>query len=212
MPEYTRPVVVAGQFRDESGAVIHYGTRWADLPPEDSYSRVSNPERFAPLLAVADALIEHLRAGYLADVAVLENSGAGDAPATTKLIAVTPENLDAAPLVFRFTAFPGVQVQAGVRYNVAFPICGCDACDEAWGSVADELERLVLAVSDGRFSERIVLPQQATGTASFEHTIEGPGQRAAVGVRHGLLVDPELRADAARLDRLPNGRWAPWGR
>jgi hypothetical protein len=214
MSEYTRPVVEARQFRDESGAVIPYGSRWADLPPDGSYSRVSNAERFAPLLPVADALIEHLSATYLTDVAALEESAiaAVDAPATTKLIAVTPERVDAAPLLFRFTDFPGVVIQAGVRYSGAFPICGCDACDETWGSVAAEMERLVLAVRDGKFSERIVLPQQATGTASFEHTIKGPGQRAGSGIQHGLLVDQELRADAARLDSLPDGLWQPWGR
>lgn len=204
MPEYTRPVVVARQFQDESGAVIGYGKRWDGSPPENAYSRVSNPERFAPLQTVADALIEHLQLGYLTGVAALENSS----PDTTKLIVVTPERPDAAPLVFRFTNFPGVEVRAGVRYREAFPFCGCDACDETWGGAADEMERLVFAVSDGRFSERIVFPNR--DSATVEHRIEGPGQHVRAGIQHGVQPDPALGEDAARLDRLPNGRWQPW--
>jgi hypothetical protein len=41
MPEYVRPAVQAREFRDESGAVIRYGTRWMGSPPDDAYSRMS---------------------------------------------------------------------------------------------------------------------------------------------------------------------------
>jgi uncharacterized protein DUF6226 len=211
MPEYSRPVVPARQFRDESGAVIRYGARWDGSPPEDAYSRVSNPERFAPLQTIADALIEYVRAAYVVDVAVLEESSTTvGLPDTAKLIAVTPRQADAAQLVFRFTGFPGVEIRAGVRYHAAFPFCGCDACDESWGDAADEMERLVFAVSAGRFSERIMLPPGAAGTATVEHTIEGAGHAVRSGIEHGVQPDSALREDAARLDRLPAGRWQPW--
>jgi hypothetical protein len=213
MPEYSRPIVAARQFRDDSGAVIGYGTRWDGLPPENSYSRVSNPERFAPLQTVADALIEHLGVAYPADVAALEKSSTeAGPPATTKLIAVTPEQVDAATLVFRFTDFPGVVIRAGVRYRQAFPFCGCDACDETWDDAADDMERLVFAVCDGRFSERIIIPHRDAETATVEHRIEGAGQGGRSGIEHGVQTDPALRADAARLNRLPSGRWQPWAR
>ncbi len=206
MPEYVRPALGRRKFRDESGAVIRYGARWTGSPPDESYSRVSNPERFAPLQTVADALIEHLRAAYRADIAPLAPSFT--TPATTKLVAVTPDRADAAQLVFRFTDFPGVVLRAGLRCTAAFPACGCDACDETWDNAADDMERLVLAVTDGRFSERIDLA--GDGKATVEHTIEilgGPGQsRAAFGVE----PDQSLRDDAARLDSLPAGRWQPW--
>jgi hypothetical protein len=210
MPEYTRPVIEAREFRDEFGAVIRYGTRWTGSPPDDSYSHVSNPERFAPLQIIADALIEHLRAAYRADIAALAKSPTTSA--TTKLIAVTPEQADAAPLVFRFTGFPGVELRAGVRYSAAFPSCGCDACDETWEDAADNMERLVFAVTDGRFSERIVLPPRSAGKATVEYRIEGGGGGVGSGVSHGVEPDPALRDDAARLDRLPTGRWQPWTR
>ncbi len=210
MPEYTRPVVAARQFRDESGALVGYGKRWDGSPPEDSYSRVSNPERFAPLQAVADALIEHLRVAYPAGVAALDKSSAGAEPSTTKLIAVTPERRDAAPLVFRFTTFPGVEIRAGARYREAFPACGCDACDETWSYGADQMERLVFAVSDGNFSERIVFPHR--GSATVGHRIEEPGHMARSGIQYGVQIDQALRDAAARLDRLPGGHWQPWAR
>jgi Family of unknown function (DUF6226) len=211
MPEYSRPAVTARQFRDESGAVIRYGARWAGSPPDNTYSRVSNPQRFAPLQAVADALIEHLRVAYLTDVAALEKSStAVGASATTKLITVTAERDDAAALVFRFTSFPGVEIRAGVRYREAFPLCGCDACDETWGGAADDMERLVFAVTDGRFSERIVFPDRAAGSATVEYRIEGAVQDMRSGATHDVPADSALRDDAARLDRLPTGRWQPW--
>jgi hypothetical protein len=57
MADYTRPTINGR----ELGAVIRYGARWTGSPPDGSYSRVSNPERFEPLQTIADALIEHGR-------------------------------------------------------------------------------------------------------------------------------------------------------
>jgi Family of unknown function (DUF6226) len=203
MPEYTRPAITAREFRDESGAVIRYGARWTGSPPDDSYSRVSNPERFAPLQTVANALIEHLRAEYRADIAALAES-------FTKLVTVTPDRADAAPLEFRFTDFPGVVIRAGVRCRAAFPACGCDACDDTWEKVADDMECLVFAVAEGTFVERIALT--SGGTASVEYTIRSPNGTGRGGSSGGVEADAGLRDDAARLDRLPVGRWQPWPR
>jgi Family of unknown function (DUF6226) len=190
MPEYTRPTIKTREFRDEFGAVIRYGTRWTGPPPDDSYSRVRNPERFAPLQTIADALIDHLRATYRAKITPSTTS------AGTKLVAVTPEHADAAPLVFRFTDFPGVKIGAGVRYNAAFPACGCDACDETWDDGADDMERLVFAATAGRFSERVNLPGDQNATVEYRiETLSGAGRS---GVTHVVEPDPGLRVDAAR--------------
>lgn len=201
MPDYTRPAIEAREFHDESGAVIRYGARWTGSPPDDSYSHVSNSERFAPLQTIADALIEHLRAEYRADVAALAES-------FTKVVTVTPDRADAAPLEFRFTDFPGVVIRAGVRSRAAFPVCGCDACDETWEKVADDMECLVLAVAEGTFVERIALTSD--GTASVEYAIRSPNGTGRGGSRGGVEADSGLRDDAARLDRLPGGHWQPW--
>ncbi|MGX9294439.1 DUF6226 family protein [Tsukamurella paurometabola] len=45
--------------------MIEYGDRWGiDSPPDDSYSRTINLDRFEPLHLVADALIDHLVSTY----------------------------------------------------------------------------------------------------------------------------------------------------
>ena len=56
----------SSDFRDEFDVVIRNGALWTGLPPDDSYSHVSDPGRFAPLQAIAVALIEHPRAAYRA--------------------------------------------------------------------------------------------------------------------------------------------------
>lgn len=58
MTGYSRMTVPPTEYLDEAGAVIPYGSRWpAGGPPDDSYSRVSTPQRFLPLQAVARQLI-----------------------------------------------------------------------------------------------------------------------------------------------------------
>lgn len=215
MSEYTRPAIAALDFRDGSGATIRYGNRWGGPPPDDSYSRVSNPQRFAPVLTIADLLIEHLRAGYRADVAALDESSPRWVPTTTKLIEVTPDRPDAAPLLFRYTDFPGIEIWAGLRYNAAFPSCGCDACDETWEGAAGDIELLVFAVTEGRFGERITLAGadgMASGNATVAYTIEAAGAVVRSGTAHGVQPDAGLRDDAERLNSLPGARWQPWSR
>lgn len=102
MPAYTRTTFDGREFRDAFGAVIPYRARWTGPPPDDSYSRLSNPERFAPLQTIADALIQHLVADYRVDIA---RSGSS--------VSVTPDRADAAPLLLRYRDFPGVEVPGG---------------------------------------------------------------------------------------------------
>lgn len=199
MAGYLRPSIETGSFHDESGVVIPYGARWRGPPPDDSYSRVSNPERFAPLQVVAHALVDHLRAEYLAEIAVLDDPE----PRTTKLVTVTSVRADCAPLMLRFTDFPGVLVHAGVRYREAFPSCGCDACDETWDRVAEDLERVVLAVADGGFVERIAVEGDGSATVHYEF-----GRRS--GATGRVPPDAGLRRDMTRLEQLPDARWQPW--
>ena len=61
MDSYRRPVIAGAEFCDDDGVVIAYGDRWgADSPPTDSYSVLSNVERFRPLHQIAQALIDTL--------------------------------------------------------------------------------------------------------------------------------------------------------
>jgi hypothetical protein len=145
MPRYVRPAIDAPPAIADDGAP--YGSRWAaaDGPPEDAYSRTSHPERFAPLHAVADALVAHLAATH--EVTVVEGPDpalADPHPDAVRTIRLTPRDGTGRTLVLEWTSFPGVLLHSGRRMAEAFPPCGCDACDDRWEEVADSLEEAVL--------------------------------------------------------------------
>lgn len=162
MVEYTRPNIELVEFHDASGESISYGDRWAHLghsPPEDSYSAVRHPERFAALHTVADALIDHLVTNCDVDVDVDEGfhltGGMAHAPAPDEVrraLHLTPSSDASAPLTFVFTEIPGRYVQAGVPFTGIYPTYGCDACDEIWEATAEEVEWQVLAIVGGGFT------------------------------------------------------------
>lgn len=159
MMGYQRPDFPNGTFRDASGEVIPYGRRWrGESPPEEAYRVSTHSERFAPLHAVAEALIEYLLRRYDAwsrdDPAVVADlmSGRDD---IVRAVRITPAGDDAAPLTFAFTGYPGVVLHAGLLHDFHFPSCGCDACDESAAALADELEETVTAVTDGRYRETL---------------------------------------------------------
>lgn len=101
----------------------------------------THPERFAPLHTVATALLHHLAARY--DVTVEEGAGLAavleHAPAPDQVVRACrltprgPARESTAPLTIVLTRFPGVLMHAGALASFAFPVCGCDACDDSWG-------------------------------------------------------------------------------
>jgi len=158
MPSYLRPDVQSLVFRDDDGRVIEYGRRWADSPPDDSYSIARNTERFAPLHAIADALIAHLRAEY--DVETEEGvEVAADLmhphSDVVRAVRIRPRDPRCAALTFVFTGYPGILLHAGLLHDFRYPPCGCEACDEEWSGQADDLEQQVLAVVTGNYRESI---------------------------------------------------------
>jgi hypothetical protein len=208
---YVRPVIAVQEFVDGTGAVINYGDRWgADSPPDDSYSVTSHLERFAPLHDVAAALIAHLDETY--DVVVTEDLAfARDIHHTrgdvVRAVRVTPNNPHAARLTFVFTSFPSVIVHAGLLQDFLFPFCGCDACDERWDRLADELEWQTLAVTSGGFQERIVAGADLDVTMSLE-SADGS---SSIGSQSQRVDFPADRVEVAekRLREL-GGPWVPW--
>lgn len=213
MIEYARPPVPEQVFRDPSGRVIDYGNRWAaEDAPDDTYSVVSHPERFAPLHTVADALIAHLAAAY--DVTVEDGPALAadllhERVEVVRAVRVTPADSDAAPLTFVFTAFPGLIVHAGLLHDVVFPACGCDHCDEVWDVEADQLERDVFAVVAGGFRERI---GQREGAPWLEASLQyADGGRSSSGGRADGVPAQRWLVAEDRLSRLPGG-WRPWPR
>ena len=210
--DYVRPALPSQVFYDSTGAVIDYGNRWSGgLAPEDSYGVVSNPQRFAPLHLVADALIQHLTGTYA--VTVSEDAAfaadlmhePGD---VLRAVRVVPANPAAAPLTFVYTSYPGVILHAGLLHDFPFPQCGCDGCDETAESAAQELERTVLAVAAGGYAERVNPGDQLPigyEIASADGTRRGSGE----GARGLDCPTSRLRDAESQLRRLP-GRWQPW--
>lgn len=209
MTEYRRPTFPVEMYRDEQGRPIDYGNRWGgESPPEDSYSRVSNLQRFAPLHAVADALIDWLRDTF--DVTVEQTpSAASDLlhmpDHVVRAVRVVPHEPTAAPLTFVLTEFPGVCLHAGSLHDFDFPVCGCDACDDDAMNLADELEWTVRTVVAGGYSERL----DPWPGRWIEYRLDEPG----VGMRSGRSLTEDLPEDqvkSARTAPQPSGQWSPW--
>jgi hypothetical protein len=183
-------------------------------PDEEAYSRVTNPERFAPLHDIAAGLLNRLEATF--DVERAEGYGLDPelesvelARPSTRLI---PRNPGAAPIVVAFTAFPGVFVRFGRWYIDTFAGCGCDACDETAEGEASRLEELIQRLTAGHYRETILdLPD---GDAWQEIEFRAPQDRISL---RGLGMPPPGhrlgRAEAAEKVAAA-GRsefdWKPW--
>jgi len=236
MTEYARPDVAPMVFRDDAGNVIEYGTHWAErggTPPEDSYSVVSHPERFAPLHTVATALIDHLMSTY--DVTLEEGHHVTvgllhppTADETVRAVRLTPRGEACAPLVIVLTDFPGVRVYAGVLFSEPFPSCGCNACDERWEPLADDLEWETFAIVGGGFTEEVSEPRRAKWSYdSGRGLVKGMGQTVSSRLR--ALDGQSQKGSQSRAEDVPaallesahatldtvarlsaDGNWLPW--
>ena len=215
MTSYVRPAVHPQVFRDAAGEVIEYGERWVGhSPPDDSYSVVSNVQRFTPLHAVADALIRYLSATY--DVEVSEDPAFAadlmhERHDVDRAVRLTPGERNAATLTFVFTSFPSVIIHAGMLHDFLYPVCGCDACDETWERVADEMEWQVPAVVAVRYREYVRLgPTVGMSLEAVGGSGGTSGESLATDLPTKLPID-RLAAATERLEALP-GSWSPWAR
>lgn len=236
MRRYTRPHIEAIEFRDDDGNIINYGKRWESLggtPPEDSYSVVEHPERFAPLHIVAAALLDHLVSSYEVDVeegshVTAELLNAPTAEETVRAVRLTPRGDSCAPLVLVLTDYPALRLHAGALFSTFYPSCGCKACDERWEDVADELEWQTLAIAGGGFTEEVSEPRRARWSYDRGRgLVKGMGQTVSYRLRaldgeheqsgesRAEEVPPTLLKTArTRLDAVatagPGGSWLPW--
>jgi hypothetical protein len=178
------------------------GDRWGpDGPPEDAYSRVTGPERFAVVVEAADALVADLLAAYdvVAEPVPAGADGVVAIPfgneGVVRAVRLTPR--EGAPLTIAVTDFPGVRLRRGHWDGDALPRCGCDACDETGEECAAELREWVAETVAGQFTE----------------TLSRRPRRLAV-VRPGRSEWSSLdRAELATLATVaPPGtyRWAAW--
>lgn len=209
MTRWARPVVQLPPFVDADGREIPYGNRWLPgSPPDETYSVVSHPERFAPLHTVVDALVTYLHAEY--DAVVDEDPGLvrdllTPRPDVVRAVSITPADPVCAPLTVVFTGFPGVVLHAGVLHDFPFPRCGCDACDSSWEEEAEELERVVFAVVNGTFSERVGISRRGW----IRHAFQGEDWGAS---RAADVPADRFRAARSTLKQLPATGWRAWPR
>ena len=136
-------------------------SRWGiEGPPEEAYSRVTNPERFQPLHAAATELLDRLEREFA--VERLEGHDAGDELGRESLagppVRLVPHDPKAAPIVVAFTEFPGLHLRFGSWRTEPFPDCGCDARDETADGSIEEMIRMVEAVVSGGFREAMRVP------------------------------------------------------
>ncbi|WP_166521359.1 DUF6226 family protein [Modestobacter roseus] len=169
------------------------GGRWGDEePPAEAYSRVSDPQRFLPLLGAADDLVAGLRRRF--DVMVSDEPVAGRGELSA--VRLSPATGAGADLVVVRTDFPGVHLRAGRWARASFPACGCDACDEQVDDAIESLVEFVGDVAGGRFGEELTA---------------GPGPRELHTWRAGSSSTAYLTPAEASAHGEP-GRfdWAPW--
>ena len=186
------------------------GRRWgAEGPPPEAYSRVTNPKRFAPLHAAADGLLDRLEREFDTE----RTRGYGLDPELEEgfelarpSVSLVPRDTGAAPIVVAFSAFPGLRVRFGRWHMVAFPTCGCDACDETAESEINRLSSLIDNVTAGRYRESLRIT--ADGVASLRSEFWSVSERSA----------GQSQADRASTRLLLAARdrssydWRPWPR
>jgi hypothetical protein len=198
--QFERPPFPQRTYFDEDGQVIEYGFRWAHHDaPSDAYSRVSNPDRFAPLLLDVEALVDYLHTWYLVDV---ERSTEEDGtlrvhlqPAAGASVAITATS-------------ESVQVTAGALFRLVVPDCSCDACDETAESEAARLEEALLAIAAGGLQERYPLGRRRWLYTRLRH-IDGGGSSSS-GEPDRDLTREQLAHARDALHALADGWWPAW--
>ena len=187
------------------------GDRWGiEGPPDEAYSRVTNPERFRPLHAAATELLDRLEREFA--VERLEGPDADDELGRESLarprIRLVPHDPQAAPIVVAFTEFPGLHLRFGSWRTEPFPGCGCDACDETADGSMEEMTRMVEAVVSGGFRESMRVPP-----------LLGDGwQESRFQFSDGGFRAPRSRVRRSRALEMTGGErhvtleWKPWPR
>ena len=141
-----------------------------DGPPEEAYSRVTEPERFAPLHDWALETVARLERDY----AVTRVDGAGldheleRSQISRPSIKLTPPQDSGAPITIVFTDFPSLAVPAGRWFTDYFPSCGCDACDEMPEGAFQEFAELLDCVVTAGFRESLYLSRRSDGWITRE--------------------------------------------
>lgn len=140
------------------------GDRWGmEGPPEEAYSRVTNPERFQPVHDAAIELLDRLEREF----AVKRFDGCdadaelGNVSEARPSVRLVPNDPDCAPIAVAFTDFPGLSIKFGHWCRKWLPVCGCDACDDTADEMIEEMTWLVESVVSGGFREVVRISRLA---------------------------------------------------
>ena len=120
---------------------------------------------------------------------------------------MTPNDSAAASLTFGFTAYPGIVLHAGLLHDFAYPICGCDACDEIGAGQVELLEGHVSAVGGG-LSREACLPGSELPVQFALGGADEIGGQGGSSTTNGYPADG-LSAAGVKLRELPDG-WVTW--
>jgi len=134
-------------------------------PPEEAYSRVTEPERFMPMQQWALELVARLEHEYEVTREEGESMDAqlGGLSLSRPTIKLTPLDDSCAPVTIALTNFPSLAVRVGRWGTDRFPSCGCDACDEMPDEEFERFEELLDDVVAGRFRESLSLGPDGEG-------------------------------------------------
>ena len=187
------------------------GDRWGDEgPPEEAYSRVTNPERFLPLHAAAMELLDRLEREFAVDrfEGHDEDDDWGRVNLALPPVRLVPHDPQAAPIVMAFTDFPGLILKFGSWRTEPFPYCGCDACDEMPDESIETMTEMVEAVVSGAFRESMRVPRllgDGWRESEFRYS-DGGFQRGESRVRRSRALEITKGERHVTLD------WKPWPR
>ncbi len=171
-----------------------------DSPPDSAYTTSTNPERFAAVIDYARDVVDELMALFVVERS--DGEWEVDFPRLVDLadgptIRLTP--VTGVPLVLGFTTFPGVAMRIGPNVELAFPHCGCDACDEQVDELCEELRLHVDAVTSGGFHEEL---RRRWHRYEFTHP-DGQQGSSESRLRRGEPRPPGERG---------RWKWEPWRR
>ena len=175
-------------------------------PPDEAYSRVTEPERFRPLHDWALEIVSRLQAEY---VVVLHEGEEVDvelecAPLSRQTIKLTPLQDSCAPITIVFTNFPGLAVRVGRWVTDWFPSCGCDACDEMPEGEFERFAKRLSCVVAGQFRESMSLQSGGYGLCNAEFWSDG--RRGSRGSRVPRNQASQILKDQAEIVQ----EWTPW--
>lgn len=193
------------------------GLRGKAPPPDEAYSRVTNPERFRPLHPVVLEILDKLESQF--EVERTEANGLDKnlergMDLARPAVRLTPGDPEAAPIAVSFSTFPGLHVRFGRWYMEPFPVCGCDACDESAEGEIERLNDLVDAVTAGRFREAIRRPLISVRGSGWVETSfwSADDTRSWIRSQSGSRVDGRRAREMAGGRRRLDLNWRPWRR